>query len=277
MTLYQGLTLILTGFAAGLLGGMLGIGGSIIMIPAMVIVAGKGQHISQAAAMIVNICVAVPAAIRHFRAGAVIPKSLQTMIPAAVAAVIVGVQVSDLSAFHGEQEILLTGLFGAFLIYVFYRNLIIVLRPTLTQQLESAHLEPARLRWGGLAVGLMGGFAGGLLGIGGGIVTVPAQQVLMHMPIRNAVANSAVTMICLSTIGAAYKNYHLVTDDHVPLSEPLTMAALLIPGAIIGSYLGAGLTHSVATRYVRSALLVVLLLAALSMIAQCIGPLMESA
>ena len=272
MTLYQGLTLVLTGFGAGLLGGMLGIGGSIIMIPAMVIVADKGQHLSQAAAMIVNVCVAVPAAIRHIRARAVVPRSLQTMIPAAVVAVIVGVQVSDLSAFHGEQEILLTGLFGAFLIYVFYRNLIIVLRPNLTQQLERAHLEPARQRWGGLAVGAMGGFAGGLLGIGGGIVTVPAQQVLMHMPIRNAVANSAATMICLSTIGAAYKNYHLVADDNVPLSEPLIMAALLIPGAIVGSYLGAGLTHSVATRYVRAVLLIVLLLAALSMIARCIGP-----
>jgi len=62
--------LALIGLAAGALGGLLGIGGSIIMIPALAIFLGDDQHLYQAAAMVVNIAVALPAAIRHKRAGA---------------------------------------------------------------------------------------------------------------------------------------------------------------------------------------------------------------
>lgn len=272
MVLYQWGTLALTGLAAGVLGGMLGIGGSVIMIPAMLLICRQGQHLAQGAAMMVNVCVALPAAYRHFRAGALSPDVLKTMIPAAVVSVILGVRVSDWTAFHGTGEVLLTGMFGVFLLYVFYRNLLIVMRPRREQQLENADLSTSRNRLGGLAVGTLAGFVGGLLGIGGGIIAVPAQQVLMHTPIRKAVANSAAAMVFLSSIGAAYKNYHLVAHFGVPFSDPLRMALILVPGAIVGSYIGAGLTHSVATRYVRGILMVLILTAAFGMIWQCAGP-----
>ena len=66
------------GLVAGTLGGMLGVGGSLIMIPALVMMFGReGQtegfnlHLYQAAAMIVNLFVAIPATLRHRQAGAV--------------------------------------------------------------------------------------------------------------------------------------------------------------------------------------------------------------
>ena len=270
MELYQWITLAGTGLVAGLLGGLLGIGGSIIMIPVMVLLCGQGQHLAQGAAMIINVCVAIPAAVRHFQARAVRREVIMTMIPAAAVAVLCGVAVSDLTMFHGVGERRLTGLFGLFLLYVLYRNVLVLLRPAEELRIERGGLSPSRNRLGGLGVGGLAGFFGGLLGIGGGIIAVPAQQVLMRMPIRNAVADSAAAMICLSLIGATYKNYHLV-EQGVSLGRPLALAAVLVPGAVIGAYLGGGLTHTVPTRFVRAVLAILILAAAGSMLWRCAG------
>jgi uncharacterized membrane protein YfcA len=306
--IYQWIALAVTGVVAGVLGGMLGIGGSIIMIPVMVVLCGIGQHLAQGAAMIVNVCVAVPSAIRHLQAGAVHGRVVAAMIPAAVVGVVGGVAVSDLGVFHGAGEGLLTGLFGLCLFYVLYRKVVILARPagealyegggaaTISRSVvargddgggdddnhdddnddrsgsddnglgDDNSFTAGRIGGvpGGTVVGGLAGFFGGLLGIGGGVVAVPGQQVVLHMPIRNAVANSAATMICLSIIGASYKNYLLVQGG-VSLGRPVAMAAVLAPGAIVGAYIGGGLTHTVPTRYVRAVLAVVLLAAALRM------------
>ena len=63
MTALDIVMLLLTGFGAGLLGGFVGIGGSIIMIPAMLLLLGQNQHLYQAAAMIVNVVVALSGAV----------------------------------------------------------------------------------------------------------------------------------------------------------------------------------------------------------------------
>ncbi|NOT00406.1 MAG: TSUP family transporter, partial [Phycisphaerales bacterium] len=57
------------GLAAGLLGGLLGIGGSIVMIPAMTEVLGANQHLYQASALMVSFFVGAPALVQHLRAG----------------------------------------------------------------------------------------------------------------------------------------------------------------------------------------------------------------
>ena len=64
------LILMAIGLCAGLLGGLLGIGGSVVMIPAMSVIFGPAQHLYQGAAMIVNFFVVIPAVIQHRRAGA---------------------------------------------------------------------------------------------------------------------------------------------------------------------------------------------------------------
>ena len=62
-------TLIIIGLFAGLLGGMLGVGGSIVILPALTEVLGPNQHTYQAAAMVVNFFVVMPAVWQHRRAG----------------------------------------------------------------------------------------------------------------------------------------------------------------------------------------------------------------
>ena len=66
----------LIGMAAGTFGGLAGVGGSMIMIPGMALVLGYPsgdshveQHLYMAAAMGVNVLLAVPAAIKHAKEG----------------------------------------------------------------------------------------------------------------------------------------------------------------------------------------------------------------
>ena len=64
------ISLLLTGLTAGVLGGLFGIGGGIIMVPAMVLLLGFSQHMAQGttlAAMIPPI--GLMAAIAYWRAG----------------------------------------------------------------------------------------------------------------------------------------------------------------------------------------------------------------
>jgi hypothetical protein len=101
----------LTGLAAGTLGGMLGVGGSVIMIPVLVILFGQGdrhagfnQHLYQAAAMIVNLAVLLPATRRHYQAGAIQPMALKRIIPFAAVFILVGVALSNLPLFSPEAR-----------------------------------------------------------------------------------------------------------------------------------------------------------------------------
>src|SRR5262245_18021046 len=60
--------LLVLGLFAGALGGMLGIGGSVIMIPVLTVELRRDHQLSQAVAMIVNVFVSLPAVLQHRRA-----------------------------------------------------------------------------------------------------------------------------------------------------------------------------------------------------------------
>ncbi|MHC4996798.1 MAG: TSUP family transporter, partial [Planctomycetota bacterium] len=131
------LAIAVLGLVAGTLGGMLGVGGSLIMIPALVMMFGRdGQtegfnlHLYQAAAMIVNLFVAIPATLRHQQAGAVMGAVMKRMLPVAIVMIFVGVWVSNLEVFRegedgsGGGTVLLGRVFGVFMLYVIVRNVV---------------------------------------------------------------------------------------------------------------------------------------------------------
>ncbi len=255
------------GLLAGVLGGLLGVGGSIIIIPGLTMLLGYDQHLYQAAAMIVNVAVSVPAAMRHHRAGAIVPRALTWMLPAAIVCVLLGVWLSNLSVFAGRSGgVWLGRLLAAFQVYVIYVNVQRLRFPRRdVYDLEQARLAPARL----LGVGSAMGTIAGLLGIGGGAVAVPLQQVVLRLPLRNCIANSS-AIICLSAaVGAVYKNATLA--QHAPADAPLgwrqglVLAALLAPTAWVGGRVGAGLTHSLPLRQVRIAFIALMVVAAWKM------------
>ncbi|MGP1345824.1 MAG: sulfite exporter TauE/SafE family protein [Phycisphaerales bacterium] len=252
--------LVIIGLTAGILGGMLGIGGSVVMVPALVILtvgrSWHSQHLFQAAAMCVNVIIAIPAALKHRAKGAIRPDLFKIMLPATLVAILVGVAVSNLLSSE-----LLKRLFGLFMLFIagteawrFFR------RPT-------QHAEPlpiVTVPRAGTVGGVMGFFAG-LLGIGGGLIAVPLAQWLCRVPVRQAIGASAAVMGFTAAIGAAFKVATLPTHNASP-THALTLAALLGLGAVAGARFGASMTHRAPVNLIRGIFLVVLVIAALRLI-----------
>lgn len=264
MGLLEFLTVTLIGLFAGLVGGMLGVGGSIVMIPALTESLGPNQHLYQAAAMIVNLFVVVPAVIRHRRVGAIDSRSVLAMLPMAAVAVVVGVLVSESGVFLNEGEVYLRGLFALFLLTSAAVELYRLRRRNADRDADdtakrSAHTRGPSLTLQG-AVAIPVGLVAGLLGVGGGVLAVPLQRRLLGLPIRTAIANSATIIIATSLIGAIAKNYSLIVHRGGDYRS-LILAATLAPLAIIGSWIGSHLTHRLPVRIVKTAFLVLLIVA----------------
>jgi len=252
------LEISLLGLMAGLLGGLLGVGGSVIMIPGATFLLKPNQHVYQAAAMIANIAVAIPATMRHHKAGAILKDVVKWMAPVAIVSVFIGVMASNLPIFHGvEGGIWLGRILALFLAWEVGVNILKITRPAgdhpAAQLPVHTHVTPAR---SSLVGGVMG-FIGGLLGIGGGAMAVPLQQSILKLPLKNAIANSSACMVLSALTGAIYKNLTLPQQGHA-MTDGLMLAAMLAPTCWIGGHIGAKLTHSLPIRQVRIAFVIVM-------------------
>lgn len=247
------------------------------MIPALTEVLGPDQHRYQAAAMIVNFFVVVPAVIQHRRAGAIQPRNVLRLIPLATVAVIGGVLISELPVFRDFGEAYLRLIFGVFLLIVSLTDLTRIARtaraerlatadngndPTSGQRIREGEKEGDTNHWSSAAaVALPTGLLAGMLGVGGGMLAVPLQRKFLSVPMRSAIANSATIIVVTSLVGAALKNV-AYARIHGSASESLTLAAALIPTAIVGSYIGSGLTHKLPVRVIKTVFLVLLTITA---------------
>jgi len=261
---HAGPLLLLVGAAAGLIGGALGIGGGILMIPAMAIFLGDHHfgdnsfHFYKLAAITTSIVLSIPAAARHMRAKAVVFRMLPGILPLAVVGVVGGVLLA--SVFRDEHTILLRRLFGAFLEVLVLSNVFQAWRAARGEfHVCGTSPMPTRRLLIGLVVGLPAGFIAGMLGVGGGVWAVPAQGQLLGIRIRNAIANSSFMIICVAIATSISLSYTItrMTDAYSPV-EGLKLALWLAPGALLGGWCGAGLTHRLPVQWLRSAFQVLL-------------------
>jgi len=81
-------------------------------------------------------------------------------------------------------------------------------------------------------IGSLAGLLNGVLGIGGGIVIIPALVLILNYSQYLAQGTSLALMLPPVFIAAAYNFYQAGFVD-------LTVALLLIPPFLLGSYLGA--------------------------------------
>jgi uncharacterized protein len=85
-------------------------------------------------------------------------------------------------------------------------------------------------------IGLVGGVASGLFGIGGGIVMVPAMVYFLGTNIKTAIGTSLIVIIPTAITGS-FKHQQLGNIDW-------RLAGALIPLAMAGGFLGAALTQA---------------------------------
>ncbi|TVQ61855.1 MAG: sulfite exporter TauE/SafE family protein [Phycisphaerales bacterium] len=252
------------GVGAGLVGGLAGVGGSIIMLPALALFVGFStaekteQHLYAAAAMAVNFVVALPAARTHLKKvdGPVL-SMVRWLLPAALVGIVVGVLVSN--QVQGDRlKLLLAAFIAAYSIF----NLFRAFRPKNPPNAPAPAQRPPAP-----ALAATGGFTGlaaGVLGIGGGIVLVPVLQLACRVPIKPAIAASSAVMAVTAILGASLK-LGTLGEHGLDWRDGLLLAGAMAPGAIAGSMIGSALTHALPTRVFRIVLSVILLAAAARM------------
>lgn len=95
-------------------------------------------------------------------------------------------------------------------------------------------------------IGLVGGICSGLFGVGGGIVMVPAMLFFTALALRDtqqAVGTSLIVIIPTALIGAF--RHKTLGNINWPI------AFMLVPGAILGGWLGASLTQEISSENLK--------------------------
>jgi uncharacterized membrane protein YfcA len=171
------ITLILTTIFA-----MAGVGAAFVLIPVF-LAFGIELQTAMATALLLNAVAMAVASATFIHKGLVDWRLVLPMLALAVVASPVGVQVS-----RGIDRTVLLALFVAFL--VFAALMILIYRPRPREARFSTHAALAL----GLPVGGLAGFVGGLLGVGGGNLIVPALVATGMEPKRAAASASFVVL-----------------------------------------------------------------------------------
>lgn len=228
--------LLLCGFGVGTLAGILGVGGGIILVPILV-----GLHYSPLHAVATSsLCVAMTAfsaTLKNWRQGHIEPYRLLGLAIPGLLTTQLGVFIASRSA----PWVLLTS-FGALALITLY---LMQLRAHLVdisvkEESSSAQNRPASY----LVTGGSAGFLSGMLGVGGGVVLVPLQVLLLKEPIKSAVRTSLGVILItsiMSTLGHAYRGNILYLDG-----------LMLGTGGVVGAQLGAALLHKIPNNAVKN-------------------------
>ena len=253
----------LLGGGAGLVGGLAGIGGSLLMIPGLGVIIGytddsaREQHLYAAAAMLVNLIVAISSTRQHVRKNAVRRDVIRVLIPALGVSLVAGVLLSN--QFQGRT--LAIGL-AIFIALYAVQSLYLAVRHRKAPAPDPAVDREVVAKPTPIAgVGVVAGFAGGLLGLGGGAIMVPGLQTLARLPLRTAIAGSAAAMCATSGVGAILKIGTLGQHGLRWIDASALAAAMGVPAMLLAPQ-GAKLAHGLPIHWVRAVIGVVLLGAA---------------
>ncbi len=107
-------------------------------------------------------------------------------------------------------------------------------------------------------IGLVAGVLGGMIGLGGGIILVPALVFLMKMSQQSAQGTSVAVMLLPVGILAVYNYYNA---GHVNIKYALVIAVTFM----IGAYFGSGFALKISPALLRKTFSVLLVVIALKM------------
>lgn len=262
------LLLAISGLVAGAFGALLGLGGGVLIVPILTLGFDFSLTAAIGTSLLCVIATSTGAAAINVRAGRAdvrlgITLGAGTAVGALTGAVIAG--------FLPER--ILAGLFAVLLGYTavaMVRNL--RRRPVAAEPVDEDPGAPdgpdaPAYRGNRLGLAVAGAFGGGnlsgLLGVGGGIVTVPIIHVLMGGPIRVAVATSNF-MIGITAAAGSYA--YLFRGD-----VDARVAAPVVLGVAVGSVLGARASGRIGTGWLVALFVVVMAYVSVQMAMRALG------
>lgn len=269
MLLFQMLALLLViGAFAGVLAGLLGVGGGIVLVPAFFYafqtLGYDGPQLMQiclATSLATIIVTSVRSVLSHNRKGAVDWTILRTWAPGIAIGAVAGVMVAA-----SLRSTVLQGVFG---------GLGIMIGLYLGLGRSEWRLGPEMPR--GAVRGIMSpvlGFLSVLMGIGGGSFGVPLMS-LYGVPIHRAVATAAgfgVTIAVPSVIGFLFLT--IAPENRPPLTfgaVNLVAFAVVIAMTLVTAPWGVKLAHAMDPKPLKRVFAVFLTLVALNMLRKAVG------
>ncbi len=246
---------------SGTFGGMLGIGGAIILVPALTLIFGIPVHLAIGVSLLNNVAVSISATLRYKKRGLLNRRVVLVMNIGSILGIAIGTFIATKS-----PEAALKVLFGLFLLFMVANGL---LRRNAAES-ESMPEPTAKTEAGLSGLGFVMGLLGALLGLGGGTVAVPVLNNVFKMPLKQAIANSLATIILASSLGAVIY-FYLSAGNLFSAEEALLTAVTIIPGSIVGAHLGTRISERVDTKYIKYIFYAMLLYIAYNMIKSGLG------
>ncbi|RVU43094.1 sulfite exporter TauE/SafE family protein [Lujinxingia sediminis] len=266
--------IFVTGFLAGGLGSMVGLGGGVFIVPVLSLVLGVDLKAAIAASAICVVLNSLNGSAEYLRRGMVhIKLALLLQVSTAMAAILGGIivvysPVQTLKlVFAGTLALVIAALVAAprgaevvppgghdpFGMATEFDD------PTTAKPLSYV---PQRMKRG-VTLSWLAGLSSGMLGIGGGAVQVPMMSAMMRVPLRAAAATSTFMVGTTASVSALILAMAGVVDVAV------TVPAMA--GVMIGSNLGARLGAKVSAGALRQVLILTLAVLTVAMAADGLG------
>ncbi|MDV0445055.1 hypothetical protein MmiAt1_06100 [Methanimicrococcus sp. At1] len=257
--------LVVGGAVAGSFSGMLGIGGSILLVPLqfyLLTELGYPPDIALktaiATALFFTLPTSLSGAYNHSKRNSVLWQKALLMGVFGFLFSFVGAYIASLLNASYLSVIFGVVVLGASLKFTTSRNV--------NEDPDKMSSNPILYAVCGSVMGLLSG----LTGIGGGLVLIPLVIFLVKMPLRQAIGTSSATIIFTSFGGVIS---YIINGIGVAGLPPYSLgyvnlvmwAALVIPGVILAA-VGAKISHRINQKYVRGAFTVITFLVGIGMI-----------
>lgn len=223
MDLLHAVIVVVGSFVTGVLGGLLGVGGGVFLVPFLVFFDVATPKPAVGISLACVICTSAAASVISGRSGDGRLALALRVEPALVA----GAVVASAFAARLEDGAVLAA-FGVFILFI-------------------AGLVRARRRFGSasddawsvgrtvavVVLAFCSGAASGIFGVGGGVLVVPALVLVGRLPLKAAAATSSLCLMTSAAAGAAVHHHH----DPLPLDVTALAIAGILPGGLIGARL----------------------------------------
>jgi hypothetical protein len=230
------------GINAGVLGGLVGIGGGMVMIPLMVRFLALSQHQAHGTSLVAVIFTGLAGALTYAIHGSVNHVAAAILVVTSLVTVPLGARYA-----HHLSEKKLRKAFGIFLIII---SGFMLMKPYLAALSVATSSD-----WKGvvilLATGSLTGFLAGMMGVGGGGLMIAVMVLLLGMGQHAAQGTSLAAMVPTALLGSwTHRKLGNVRRDIV---------VSLVAGVLIGTYIGGATAHLVPEAELRTLLCLVIL------------------
>ena len=219
MTPFYAVIGVLIGFVTGVLSGMFGVGGGIVMTPAIQVLLAAPPIVALATPLPVILPTAMMGSLTYRRAGQVDVRAAAWMIGPGIVAAVGGAALTRVIATH--LLLLVTAVLMA------YQG-VSLLRGAGRSE-KTAPRAATAAHYAG--IGFLAGGISGLLGIGGGLVMVPLLAGWLGMPLKTALGTSLLAIVALVIPGTLVHTWL----GHIDWAIFLVVVAGSVPGAFVGA------------------------------------------